>query len=243
MFHVSRASRRGELALSAVLLIGSLTTGNLLARAQEKSVRPGVNDSFRDPDVSEFVERFEIESREVFAKRKEIIEVLKIEKGSTVADIGAGTGLFTRLISDAVGPDGQVIAVDITRNFLDYIDKTARETNRPNIQTLLSTPESTNLMKASVDVAFICDTYHHFEFPIKTMQSLHVALKPHGRVFVIDFKRIEGESSEWTLNHVRAGQEVFEKEILSCGFRKVAEHKGILEENYFLEFRRADAPR
>ena len=219
-----------------------MLTGSSAVQAQEKSVRPGINDTFRDPNVQEFVERFEIESREVFAKRKEIVATLKIKEGSTVADIGSGTGLFTRLFSDAVGPEGHVIAVDIAQNFLDYIAKTARESNRKNIQTLLCTAESTNLMKDSIDVAFICDTYHHFEFPLKTMRSLHAALKPNGRVFVIDFKRIEGESTEWTMNHVRAGQEVFEKEILSCGFKKVAEHKETLKENYFLEFAKADGP-
>ena len=209
--------------------------------AQEKSVRPGINDSFRDPVAKEFVERFEIESREVFAKRKEIVEALKLKEGSTVGDIGAGTGLFTRLFSEAVGQDGQVIAVDIAQNFLDHIARTSRETNRRNIQTVLCTADSTNLKANSLDVAFICDTYHHFEFPLKTMRSLQAALKPNGRVFVIDFKRIEGETSEWTMNHVRAGQEVFEKEILSCGFRKVAENKDILKENYFLEFSKADS--
>jgi ubiquinone/menaquinone biosynthesis C-methylase UbiE len=168
------------------------------------------------------------------------VESLKLEKGSTVADIGAGTGLFSRLFSEAVGPGGHVIAVDIAQNFLDHIAKTSRETNRKNIQTLLCTPESTNLIANSVDVAFICDTYHHFEFPLKTMRSLHAALKPTGRLFVIDFKRVEGESSEWTMNHVRAGQDVFEKEIVSSGFRKVGEIESLLKENYFLEFAKSE---
>ncbi|MGV3485416.1 MAG: class I SAM-dependent methyltransferase [Planctomycetaceae bacterium] len=238
---VSNVVRISKLAGFVLVTIAALTMERLPVQAQDKSVRPGVNDSFLDPNVNEFVERFEIESREVFAKRKEIVERLKIEKGSTVADVGAGTGLFTRLFSDAVGPRGQVIAVDIAQNFLNHIAQTARETDRKNIQTLLSVPESTNLVNDSIDVAFICDTYHHFEFPLKTMRSLHAALKPDGRVFVIDFKRIEGESSEWTLSHVRAGQEVFEKEILACGFRKVAEHTDILKENYFLEFAKVDA--
>jgi ubiquinone/menaquinone biosynthesis C-methylase UbiE len=227
---------------SVTLSTVGLLIGNSAIQAQEKSVRPGINDTFRDPNVKEFVERFEIESREVFAKRKEIVETLKIKEGSTVADIGSGTGLFTRLFSDAVGPEGHVIAVDIAQNFLDHIAKTARESNRKNIQTLLCTADSTNLMEDSIDVAFICDTYHHFEFPLKTMRSLHAALKPNGRVIVIDFKRIEGESTEWTMNHVRAGQEVFEKEILSCGFKKAADHKETLKENYFLEFVRAYGP-
>ncbi len=208
-------------------------------RAQEQSVRPGINDSFKDAKVQEFVEKFEIESREVYAKREQVLKTMNLTKGQTVADIGAGTGLYTRMFSDAVGSEGHVLAVDITKSFLDHIEQSARETNRKNIQTVLCTADSTNLMPGTVDVAFICDTYHHFEFPLKTMKSLHAALKPCGRVFLIDFKRVEGESSDWTMKHVRAGQEVFEKEVTSCGFRRAQSHE-LLKENYFLEFVKAD---
>jgi SAM-dependent methyltransferase len=88
----------------------------------------------------------------------------------------------------------------------------------------------------SVDVAFICDTYHHFEFPIKTMVSLQRALKPGGKVILIDFRREEGTSSEWVLSHVRAGQEVFERQIVEAGLRKVGEKEDLLKENYFVIF-------
>ncbi|MFO0923802.1 MAG: methyltransferase domain-containing protein [Pirellulales bacterium] len=218
--------------LSCSILSFSVAT----IQAQEKSVRPGVNDTFRDPNVGEFVEKFEIESREVFSKRDTILKSLSLSKGMVVADIGAGTGLFTRLFSDAVGKEGQVLAVDIAQNFLDHIQKTCRETSRANVQTILCTADSTALPANSVDVAYICDTYHHFEFPIKTMTSLHAALKPGGRVYMIDFHRIEGKSTDWTLKHVRDGQEVFEKEILSCGFKKTREFSDLLKDNYFLEF-------
>jgi len=223
-------------AIASAILGFSVLSSSILA--QEKSVRPGVNDAFRDPKVSEFQEKFEIESREVFSKRKEIIELCKVVPGMTVADIGAGTGLFTRLFSEAVGPNGQVFAVDIASNFLEHINSTNREAGRKNVKTIQCTPDSTKLEPAIVDVAYICDTYHHFEFPLKTMSSLHAALKPGGRLFLVDFNRVEGESTDWTMKHVRAGQEVFEAEILSCGFKKVREHSDLLKENYFIEFER-----
>lgn len=223
-----------------LLLLAVLPTVHGLA--QEKSVRPGVNDTFRDPNVKEFIEKFEIESREVFAKREEIAKVLGLKPGATIADIGAGTGIFTRLFADKVGPSGQVLAVDIAENFLEHVNKINRETGRKNVQTVLCTADDTKLPEATVDVAYICDTYHHFEFPFKTMTSLHKALRPGGRVFLVDFKRIEGETSDWTMKHVRAGQEVFEKEILSCGFRKVKEHSELLKDNYFVEFEKVATP-
>jgi intracellular sulfur oxidation DsrE/DsrF family protein/SAM-dependent methyltransferase len=221
----------------AVLLVVFLNLSLLsTSLAQDKSVKPGINDSFRDPNVSEFTERFEIESREVFALRDEIVKRCDIQPGSTVADIGAGTGLFTRLFSKAVGDRGRVIAVDISPNFLEHIRATSRELNLKNIEMLLCKDDSTELPANSIDTAFICDTYHHFEYPHKTMTSLYEAMKPGGRVLLIDFRRVEGVSSEWTIGHVRAGQEVFEAEIAKTGFKKVKEHTDLLKENYFVVF-------
>ena len=208
--------------------------------SQEKSVRPGINDTFRDPNPKQFTERFEVESREVFAKRKEIVAALALKPGDTIADIGAGTGLFTRLFAAAV-PQGRVIAVDIAQKFLDHIQLTCRSSGLSNVDTLLCQVDSTALPAESIDVAFICDTYHHFEFPHKTMTSLLKALRPGGRLVVIDFKRIEGESTAWTMEHVRAGQEVFEAEIVAAGFQKSGETKDLLKENYLVEFQKPRA--
>jgi ubiquinone/menaquinone biosynthesis C-methylase UbiE len=224
---------------SALGLLLVLSGSSGLVIGQEKSVKPGINDSFRDPKVDEFVERFEVESREVYAKRSEIVEALQIAPGSTIADVGAGTGLFTQLFAKAVGEKGSVIAVDIAQNFLDHIAASCKEKKLNNVVGILCTSEDSKIPENSVDAVYICDTYHHFEFPLKTMRSIHKAMKPGAKLFVIDFIRIEGKSSDWTLNHVRAGQDVFEKEILSCGFRKVGEHSDILKENYFLIFEKS----
>ncbi|MBN8625432.1 MAG: class I SAM-dependent methyltransferase, partial [Planctomycetes bacterium] len=160
--------------------------------AQQQSVRPGINDAFRDPDVTEFVGKFETESREVFALRKEIVGACELKPGQTVADVGAGTGLFTDLFAEAVGTKGRVIAVDISQKFVDHIREKARAQGRLNIDALLCSADSVELPPESIDVAFICDTYHHFEFPFATMKSLAKAMKPGGVLVVIDFRRIEG---------------------------------------------------
>jgi precorrin-6B methylase 2 len=223
------------------MLAGSLISVYLLgvapmAMAQDKSVRPGVNDTFKDPDLKQFQERFETESREIYAKRKEILAACKVTPGMSVADVGAGTGLFTRAFAQAVGKEGSVIAVDISKTFLDHIAKSSRDEGMTQVMTVEATAESSNLPADSVDLVFICDTYHHFEFPIKTMQSIQKALKQGGRVVMIDFKRIEGESTEWVMSHVRAGQEVFESEVEQSGFRKVGQIDDVLKENYLLVF-------
>ncbi len=210
-----------------------------LAYTQEKSVKPGINDPFKNPDVEKYKNTFEGESREVYLHREKIVAACGLKPGMVVADVGAGTGLHTRLFAKAVGDDGQVYAVDIAAKFLAHIQKTAREAKLRNVTPVLCNEDSVDLPKGSVDVAFVCDTYHHFEFPHRTLASLHRAIKPGGRLIVIDFKRIPGLSSDWTMNHVRAGQEVVEKEIAAAGFTKSEEVKDLLKDNYFVIFTRS----
>ena len=216
----------------AVVLV--LASSPLLA--QERSVNPGINKSFESPNVPEFVERFEKEGRDVFDHREEVAAALGLKKGMAVADVGAGTGLFTRLFSPLVGPTGKVYAVDISEEFVAHVEKLAWQQKLDNIEGVVCKADSAELPPSSVDLAFICDTYHHFEFPLKTMQSIHKALKPRGQVVLIDFHRIPGKSSEWVIGHVRAGQEVFAKEIVEAGFKQVEEKKDLLNESYFLRF-------
>ena len=104
----------------------AVATG-LPAFAQEKSVRPGINKPFEDPDVKEFVGKFETESREIYARRKDILEKCQVKEGMAVADVGAGTGLFTRLFAKAVGATGKVYAVDIAPKFIEHVEKTCKE--------------------------------------------------------------------------------------------------------------------
>jgi predicted methyltransferase len=226
-------------------VFGTLSLGliiSLSVLAQEKSVRPGINKPFEDPDVKEFVGKFETESREIYAKRKEILEKCQVKPGMAVADIGAGTGLFTRLFAQAVGDRGKVYAVDIAPKFVDHVEKTCREAGLKNVKGVVCKADSAGLDEGSVDLVFICDTYHHFEFPHKTMASLHKALRAGGRVVLVDFHRDKEKSSAWVLLHVRAGQEVFVKEIESAGFKAVGEEK-FLKENYFVRFEKVKAGR
>jgi precorrin-6B methylase 2 len=212
-----------------------------LAVAQEKSVKPGINDKFENPDPKEFVKTFEGESREVFNARKEIVKACKLKPGAAVADVGAGTGLFTRLLAGEVGPKGKVYAVDIAANFLEHVTKTCKQAKITNVETVKCTARSCELKEGSIDVAFVCDTYHHFEFPQRTLASIHKALRPKGQLIVVDFHRIPNKSRKWILDHVRAGQDVFEKEIVEAGFRKVGEEKlDGLKENYFLRFEKVE---
>lgn len=149
-----------------------------------------MNKKFTDPnaDIQQFVKRFENEARDIYAKRREITHAVGLKPGDAVADIGAGTGLFTFLFAEPVGPKGTVYAVDIGPAFVKYIAEQAKQRGYNRIvKTVLNTPDSTELPAGSIDVAFICDTYHHFEHPEKMLASIYRALRPRGRLVVIDF--------------------------------------------------------
>ncbi len=216
------------------------------AYAQDTKVDPNavpkeINAKFLSEDLKaeEWVNRFEIESREIYAHRKEIVAAVKFTKGDRVADIGAGTGLFLAPFAEAVGAMGKVFAVDISPKLIAHMNKRIVDEGITNVEVVLSKEKSTELRDRSVDVVFICDTYHHFEHYEAMMRSIFSALRPGGQLIVIDFERIPGVSREWTLGHIRAGKEKFSSEITQAGFRLVEEIKITgFKENYFLRFER-----
>ncbi len=207
----------------------------------EVSVKPGINKDFLDPalEVGKFEERFEGESREIFSQRARIASLVGAKEGMVIADVGAGTGLYTRMFAQKVGENGRVYAVDIAKQFVAHIEADSKKRGLGNVAGVVCTERSVELPEASVDVVFVCDTYHHFEWPKQTMASIHKALKPGGELVIIDFIRIEGQSRPWILEHVRAGQDVVTQEIVSVGFAKVRdEETPFLRENYAMRFRR-----
>jgi predicted methyltransferase len=217
----------------AICLLGLLTAPGLAA--QEASVRPGINRHFTDPEFNQWVARFERPGREVYDHRYQIVAATGVGPGMVVADIGAGTGLFTRLFAAKVGDSGKVYAVDIAPAFVDNIVRISRAQGQRNVEGVVNSAKSVSLPPHSIDLAFICDTYHHFEYPRDMMASLHRALKPDGSVAIIDFRKIPGFSSPWVMGHVRAGEPVVVGEIEAAGFRLV-EDRDFLTTSYFLRF-------
>ncbi|WP_146462100.1 class I SAM-dependent methyltransferase [Rubripirellula tenax] len=203
------------------------------------SLKAGINAPFLDPDlnVSEWVEKFEVESREIFSCREEIVRKMNLVTGERIADVGTGTGIFVEPFSDAVGPRGWVFALDIVTKFVERVERIAELKSLGNVTAMLSGQDDVRLPPDSIDVAFVCDVYHHFEFPVESLRSIKRALRPGGRLYVIDFERIEGVSRPWTMGHVRAGKPEFKSEIEAAGFQFVEEIavEGF-KENYFLSF-------
>jgi len=127
--------------------------------------------------------------------------------------------------------------VDISRAFIEHIGERAKAEGLDNVTTILTKGTETELPEASVDLVYTCDTYHHFEHPGETLQSIRKALRPGGRMVVIDFQKIPGETHKQRINHVRADKETAIREIEAAGFRFVEEKK-LMRENYFVVFQR-----
>ena len=215
---ITESCMPSSLAMSATIRAGREHAAVARRPAPPTKTDSKINEPFKKPDVKEFIKKFESDDREVYAKRNEIVAALGLRPGMAVADVGAGTGLFTRLFAEKVGKTGRVYAVDIAPRFLTHIAAEAKKHGQSQVVTVLGSQLSTNLPRESVDLVFLCDVYHHLENPEKTLASIRQALKPDGRLVVIDFDRVEGRSAEFVLKHVRASQDVFRKEIEAAGF-------------------------
>ncbi len=224
-----------QILLSGALFLGAATW----AVAQQPTITQTakeLNKSF-DADASQWTERFEHEGRAIYDKRFEILDAMNLKPGMNVADIGAGSGLFSRLIAARVAPGGTVYAVDISKNMIDHIAKVSKEENIPNLKPVLGDPKSPKLAPNSVDVICIIDSYHHFEYPSDMLAEISKALRPDGMLMLIDFKRIEGISRDYVLKMVRAGEGTFTDEFLNAGFDLVERRDDMFPDNYMLKFK------
>jgi predicted methyltransferase len=202
------------------------------------SVRPGINDRYYRPGaISTFTDEFEVERRDVIRSRDEIVAALDLAPGMIVADIGAGTGAFLAPLSAGVGADGKLYAVDIVPAFLEHLRTRAEAEGLRNVEVVEGTPTAVELADASIDLMFLCDVYHHIEYPSVYARSLHRALRAEGRLFVVEFERIPGKTSPSMLKHVRQDKATLIAELSAEGFVLEREITDVpLRENYMLVF-------
>lgn len=220
-----------------LLVLVWLAGAALPIAAQESSLSPGINRAYENADYGRWQSAFESEGREIFEQRHAIVDALALEPGMTIADVGAGTGVLSLLFAEKVGAGGTVIAQDISPEFLRGIEARARAAGLRQIRTVLGNARDARIPAGSADLVFTSDTYHHFEYPQAMLASIHAALKPGGRLIVIDYERIPGRSGAWIMSHVRAGRETVIEEVEAAGFMRLRTHD-FLRDNYFLEFRR-----
>jgi arsenite methyltransferase len=146
----------------------------------------------RDPE--QYARALESRERVEHMQVDRVVASLGLTAGDTVADLGSGSGLFTRPLARAVAPGGTAYAVDIDAKLLQIVQQSADAAHLTNIKTVVAAPDDPKL-RSPVDLIFICDTFHHLPDKPTYTKTLARYVKPGGRVAVIDF------ASNWPSGH------------------------------------------
>jgi predicted methyltransferase len=177
-------------------------------------------------DLSIFEEKGRAEKLQI----DRVMDLLDIKEGSSVADIGAGSGWFTVRAARRVGEGGSVYAVEINKKYLEHIEDRARRENLPNVRPVLGREDDPLLAKGSVDAVLLLKTYHEIAQPVVLMRHVREAMRPGARLGVIDR---DGDGDD----HGIDGAKVIE-EVERAGFKLVAQHDLVKPDDmdYFLVF-------
>lgn len=190
-----------------------------------------------DINLDLWLERLEVGSRELYSARENVVAALGLEEGDVVADIGAGTGLYSLMFAEEVGPTGRIYAEDIEPLFLDLINRRAEDAGFNNITAVFGRETDVTLPDETIDLVFIADTYHYFDDREAIMKSVYRALKPGGSLVIVDYDLDPGAERPDDKSHVRFGKAGVISEMEFVGFQ-LAETPDVdgLEENYLVRF-------
>jgi ubiquinone/menaquinone biosynthesis C-methylase UbiE len=130
--------------------------------------------------------------REAWQRPEQVMDALRIADRSVVADLGAGGGWFTVRLARRVGPDGLVYAEDIQPEMIEATTRRVQREGLRNVRTILGTPDDPRLPDGALDAVLIVDTYHEMERPVPLLQNVARALRPQGRLGIIDFHKQGG---------------------------------------------------
>jgi len=154
-----------------------------------------------------------------------LVRIIELHEGSSVADVGAGSGEVSFALAGQVGPGGKVYATEINQQLLDTIRNAARRAKTPNIEVVKATQHNTGLPHGCCDAIFLRDVYHHLTDPMSVDRSLYEALRPGGRLAVIDFEPVPkwpappGVPANRRWHGVPAS--IVSKELMACGFTRL----------------------
>jgi predicted methyltransferase len=158
------------------------------------------------------------------------IAKLKLQPNSVVADIGAGTGYYTFRIAPKV-PQGKVYAVEVQDEFVSALEKRKKELGLTNVEIVKGTNQSPNLPAAAVDLAIMVDVYHELEYPHEMLQALHKALKPGGKLLLLEYRAEDPAIPIKELHKMSVAQVT--KELSANGF-KLAKRENFLPIQHYL---------
>jgi ubiquinone/menaquinone biosynthesis C-methylase UbiE len=190
-------------------------------------------------NAEEWVTTLEGHQRVAAQKIDAVLSLLSLKSGMVVADIGAGSGLFSRPLAKAVAPAGKVYAVDIQQDLLDYIHQRDQEENIHNIQTVLGEFGDPKLPARDVDMAFINDVLHHIQNRAAYLKALGSYTKANGRIAIIEFNKDDPDAPHRNQPELQVGREEILQWMSDAGFELVDEHPDLFPgKKWFLVFAR-----
>lgn len=161
----------------------------------------------------EWLERPE---RDMEENSGQLLKNLDLKAGMRIADIGAGSGYHSSLLSRRIG-NGRVFAVDVEPEMIAFLQQRIKEEKLPNITTVLGSETSVSLAAASMDMMLLVDVYHEFSHPYEMAVSMHAALKPKGKLVLVEFRAEDDRVPIKTIHKMSEAQAV--KELKKAGFR------------------------
>jgi ubiquinone/menaquinone biosynthesis C-methylase UbiE len=171
-----------------------------------------------------------------------LVKEIGVVAGMTVADVGTGIGYMLPYLSRAVGPTGKVIAEDIFDDFLEGARQRSQTARLANVTFVKGTVTDPNLPEAKVDLVLALDVYHHFDYPDKMLAAIYKALKPAGRLAVVEYyKRPEAMPNGRAMTHIRLDMPDVIKEIEANRFHLVMEKETIPNSQYLLVLEKSES--
>jgi ubiquinone/menaquinone biosynthesis C-methylase UbiE len=189
--------------------------------------------------ADEWVTTLEGPQRVATQKIDQVLADLSLKSGMVIADIGAGSGLFSRPLAKAVAPTGKVYAVDIQQDLLNHINQRDKEENIRNIQTVLGEFDDPKLPARDVDLAFINDVLHHIQHRAVYLKTLGAYIKPTGRIAIIEMNKDDPNTPHKKQPELLVGRDEILKWMSDAGFKLVEEHADLFPgTKWFLVFGR-----
>lgn len=217
--------------------VSTAATGAEGVYTQRAPSRDGIGKFYMGREISQVMghlgaDWLERPEREREERTDLLIENLPLDADAIVADIGAGTGYFSLPMAQRL-PDGKVIAVDLQQEMLDIIAGRKERANVENIELVLASEVDPRLPASSVDLVLLVDAYHEFSHPREVMQSVYLALKPGGKVVLIEYRGEDRWVPIKALHKMTQAQA--KKEMAAVGLEWV-ETKDFLPQQHFLIF-------
>ncbi len=220
----------------AIHLGWALASCLLLACPWPASAQQGHAEHRRPSDITQYLEQLDRPERDQYQKPDEVVDTLGVTAGMAVADLGAGSGYFTRRFVKAVTETGKVYAIDVEQEMLDYTKTSIERLHIPHaVEYILASSDHPKLPPASADLVFVCNVYHHLEDRDRYFAAVKPALKAGGRITIVDFYHDKRSGDVgFPRRHLVARDTVVE-EMRRAGYRLLREHT-FLPRQYFLEF-------